>query len=573
MESINLKEIFDAHLPGYFDKYPKFISRLVLNLLERILMIPEINQFLARGKDKHGFEFIDELFDYLDFSYLISSQDQLKIPSEGKTIIVANHPLGALDGLALLRAVATVRQDVKIVANDILMHVDNLSDHFLPFNVFSTRPQRKHIEGIRQSILNDEAIIFFPAAEVSRLSLKGIRDRAWLNGPLYFARKFQTPVLPIYIKARNTYLFYYASLLHKRFSMFLLAREIDKKRNKSITLRVGDPIPSEHFTSSVINTKYQSRLLKRHVYRLGKKKPGIFKTVKTIIHPVDTKIIKNELAHAQLLTTTSDGKSLYLVEFDRSPNVVKEISRLREVTFRKVGEGTGAKTDFDRYDKYYKHIVLWDDDSLDIVGSYRLGLSKDIIDEYGVDGLYNASLFNFSDRFMPYLEQSLELGRSFVQQKYWRSNALDQLWQGLAAFVAQKPQIKYLFGAVSISDNYSSVAKNMIVYFYNKWFGDKENLVTAKYRYVLSRQQEKEMSQILNSEEYENDFINLKSTLKNLGFTIPILFRRYSELCEKDGVKFLDFDVDKDFSNCVDGLVILTLDKLKPSKRKRYFGG
>ncbi len=571
MEKLDLREAIESKSPGFFDKYPSFLTNLILRLLRSILRMREINEFLKHHSDKKGFEFIDDLFDYLDFAYLLSSRDRNKIPYEGKLICVANHPLGGLDGLALLKAISSVRTDVKVVANDVLMNITNLKDLFLPFDIFTTKTQKERLMGIKKAIQNEEVVIFFPAAEVSRLTIRGIRDKKWMNGPIYFARKFNTPILPVFIKGRNSFLFYLISLINKNFSMFLLSREILKKRSSQLTIKVGDPIPSHDFAKNLIDTKFQTRLLRRHVYRIGKKKKGVFKTEKTIIHPVDTKVIKNELSRSDLLATTPDGKKLYLTEFKNATNVMREIFRLREVTFRKVGEGTGNKYDFDQYDKWYKHIVLWDDEALEIVGSYRLGLCHEIIEEHGIKGIYNASMYKFSDKFQEYVKKSVELGRSFIQQKYWRSNALDYLWQGIGGFLSQHPEVQYLFGAVSISDNYSATAKSLIVYFYKKWFGGDENLVHADNRFVITKQQATEADQILSSDEYNADFRNLKTTLKNLGYTVPVLFRKYSELCDKDGVKFLDFGVDVSFSNVVDGFVFLELSKLKETKKKRYY--
>lgn len=570
MNSIDLKQIIEAKSPAYFDQYPAVISNIILSVLNRFVRLDKINEFLAKHSDKTGLEFIDTLFEQIDFGYLISNIDRDKIPADGKLICVANHPLGALDGLAILKAMSEIRRDVKIVANDVLMSIENLRDLFLPYDLFSKKVQRKQVDNIRQSLLNEEAIIFFPAAEVSRLSLRGIRDRKWMNGPIYFAQKYQAPILPICVNAKNSTIFYLTSFFSHKVSMFMLAREILKKRSENIRLSIGDPIPSQVFKNISVKTRYQTKLLKRHIYRIGKKKSGIFATEKTIIHPVARKLLKTELLNSELLTTTQDGKKLFLVVYETGPNIVREIARLREVTFRKVGEGTGMKYDFDQYDKYYKHIVLWDEEALEIAGAYRLGLSNEIIADKGYEGFYNASLFTFSDTFKEQLKMTVELGRSFIQQKYWKSYALDYLWQGIGAFISQHSNVKYVFGAVSISDNYTEDAKGLIIYFYQKWYG-KEGLAFSNNRFVFTKQAEKEISQMLNNTTIDQDYRVLKSTLKNYGYSIPVLFKKYSELCEQDGVKFLDFGVDKDFSNCVDGLVFLELEKLKQSKRNRYF--
>ncbi len=570
MKTIDLHAILQSRLPNLFNKYPKFVSNLVVKILGYFLRIHDVNKFIRENQEKQGFELIDELFETLDFGYLLSNQDLEKIPAEGKLVCVANHPLGALDGLALLKVIGSVRRDVKIIANDILLNLDNLKSLFLPVNIFN-KVQRDQIKIIARSLLDEQAIIFFPAAEVSRIGLRGIRDKGWHNGPLYFAKKYKTPILPIFIKGKNSFSFYLISMVFKGLSTFLLGREVFLKRNKTIRIKIGDPIPATVFKENIINSKIQTRLLRRHTYRLAaKRRPTVFKTEKTIIHPVDRKNIKNELLQADFLSMTSDGKKLFKVDWESGQQIVREISRLREVTFRKVGEGTGLKYDFDKYDCHYKHIIVWDENDLEIIGSYRLGVCREILEKIGKDGVYNVSLFEFSPKFDIYWDQSVELGRSFIQEKYWRSNALDNLWQGIGAYLSTLSGIQYLFGAVSISDNYSEQAKALIVYYYKKWFGI-DHMVRAKNPYIMTRQLEQDCEHLLNADDMAEDFKNLRSTLKNYGHSIPILFRKYTELCDPSGVKFFDFGVDTNFSNTVDALVLLDLDTLKPNKRERYY--
>lgn len=569
---IDLKMIIESTRPDYFKRFPGIFSKFILSFLERLLYVREINHILSAHQDKNGFEFIEELFEHLDFSYYLSGKDRLKIPSEGKLICVANHPLGALDGLSILKAIGEVRRDVRIVVDNILLNIENVKDLLLPYSFSSSDPNKIKVQGVKEALMNEQAIIMFPSPEVSRLGWNGIRDFHWQKGPVYFARKYQAPILPIYVKGYNSLPFYLTSWINKGYSSLLLVHEVFAKRGKAITLKIGDPIPVTPFKTEVVNPKAQTRLLKKHVYQLAKNKKGIYKTEKTIIHPVDRMTLKNELAQARLLTQISDGKRLYQVDFSTGAHIVKEISRLRELTFRKVGEGTGKKSDFDAYDRYYKHIVLWDNEALEIIGSYRLGVGQEIIQNHGTRGFYNASLFHFSKEFEPYLQASVELGRSFIQQKYWRTNALDNLWLGLAQYISQFTSARYLFGAVSISNSYSEYAKALIVFFYKKWFGDPNNqYVSHKNKYIISKNLDREIAQILNEDNFDKDFRNLKLMLKNYGYTVPILFRRYSELCEPGGVKFLDFGVDTDFSDVVDGFIFLDLEKLDPKKRERYF--
>lgn len=271
MKQIELKQIFEEKNPELFKKYPTFVKAIIFKFLSKLLKVEDINKVLAQHGDLHGLEFIDQVFEYLDFSFYLSAKDRIRIPSEGKVICVANHPLGALDAFSILKAIGEIRPDVKIVANDVLMNIDNLKELFLPFDLFSTKPQKDRIKGIGKAFLNDEIVVFFPAAEVSRLTLKGILDKKWLNGPIYFARKYNVPILPIYVKGRNSYLFYLVSLIYKPLSMFLLVREIFAKQHKTITLRIGDPIPDTIFKSDFVTDKEQTLLLRRHVYSMQKK--------------------------------------------------------------------------------------------------------------------------------------------------------------------------------------------------------------------------------------------------------------------------------------------------------------
>lgn len=570
MKELNLSRIFNEKYPEYWQKKSKVVKKIILKILGRLIHINEINDFLSKSGDKQGVNFIEEIFEYLNFSFSLSDKDIQKIPSEGRLVIVSNHPLGGLDGLALIKAVKNVRSDVKIIGNDVLSYITNLKDLILPFAVDGKKIQRENIYKIGSSLENEEAIIIFPAAEVSRMKFFTIKDAKWMKGATFFAEKHNAPVLPVYVEARNSLMFYLTSGLNKYFSRFLLPHELFAKKNKTITIKIGDPIPEKAF-KNYLNSSTQIRLLKKHVYKIGKGKPGLFKSEKNIIHPVDKKLLKTEINQARYLGETKDEKKIILTDFDSSPYLMKEIGRLREITFRSVGEGTGKKIDFDSYDKYYKHLIVWDDKELEIVGSYRVGLGSDIYKNSGIKGFYTSTLFDYSENFITdVVLNSLELGRSFVQKKYWNTNALNYLWQGLGAYIAQTPEVKYLFGAVSISNNYPEEAKKRLVYFYNKWFGSINDLARSKNKFLIPEKDIKLFAEQFNGKNYKEDFRILKSSLKPLGFAVPVLFKHYSDLCNEDGVKFLDFGVDDTFENCIDGLIVLNVDKIKDEKKERY---
>lgn len=571
MQEINIQKLIDSKYPGLLEKRSKIFNILFLKLLERILHLSEINQFIKLHPGSKDFAFIDDVFEYLNFSFRIAHKDIKRIPSEGKVICVANHPIGSLDSLSLLKAISEIRNDVKIVANDILMNIENIKNLLLPFNIDSKKTQRKNINAIGEALEKEQAVIIFPAAEVSRLEMLTIKDSGWHKGAVYFSKKYNAPVLPVYIDAKNSLFFYCFSVINKSLSRLLLAHELFNKRNKTINITIGDPIPPQAFTTTYINDKYQAKLLKKHVYLIAKSKSGIYKTEKNIIHPVDRKMIKRELNNAQLLGKTFDDKKIILTDLDNSPNVLNEVARLREVTFRKVGEGTGRKLDLDNFDRHYKHLVVWDENELEIVGSYRIGIGREVINDFGSSGFYTSTIFNYKNEFIEnYLYNSIELGRSFVQKRYWNTNALNYLWQGIGAFLVHYESVGYLFGGVSISNSYPDSVKKMIVYYFNKWFGNDHQFVTAINKFNIPQKSIDKYDKIFLGEDYKEDYRILKNMLKPYGYSIPVLYKHYSELCYEGGVNFLDFAVDKDFENCIDGLILVDVNLIKDEKRDRY---
>ena len=570
MNYISTKEIINSKFPNFLSGFPKFFSKIFFLSLDRILFIPRINRFLEKNGDKTGIEFIEELFDELDISYKLSNKDREKIPSEGKLIIVANHPLGGLDGLILLKLVSEIRNDVKIIANDVLMNIQNLVDYFLPFDLLSKKDLKKNYLQISEALKKENAIIIFPAGQVARLTIKGIKDKKWNKGAVYFAEKFQTPVLPIFIQGRNSFLFYLISIFSKKLSMFLLPYELFNKKNKSYEIKIGHPISPKAFNTKYQRIEFLTKSLKKHLYLIGRNKKGIFETEKNVIHPVSARQLRFQIYNNEFIGQTTDGKKIFLVEYEKSKDIIREIARLRELTFRKVGEGTGTKKDSDKFDKYYKHIVLWDDNQLEIVGSYRLANGKSVLTELNTDAFYTSTLFKFNNNFIPLLFNAVELGRSFVQSKYWNSFALDYLWQGIGRYLSINQHIRYLFGPVSLSNNYSSEAKDMIVFFFSKWFPPKRNYITSINPFELSKNSVEKLNQIFNGDDYQKELVILKNLLDNHGFTIPVLYKQYADLCLPGGVQFLGFNIDSNFGNCVDALILVDLYYLKENKKRRY---
>jgi len=565
---INIKKEITKKFPKINTQSP-MIKKSLFKVAQKIIHEDKINEFLEKNKHLEGFDFVESVLDYFKFDFSYSSNDIENIPATGRVVIVANHPLGALDGLCLLKLISKVRKDVKIVANDFLSDLEMMNSLFINVDSFNTSQSKSAIKKVYDSLENEEAIVVFPAGEVSRMSTTGIKDGEWKKGFLKFAKKTNSPILPILLNAKNSKLFYTLSLLNKTFSTVLLSDEMFKQKEKNINIKIGKIISNENIIPKDISTSGLLKTYKKHVYGLKKGKKSFFETQNAIAHSDNIQLIKQELKKSDILGTTNDGKIIYLYKYKSNSLILNEIGRLREISFRKVNEGVNRKRDTDKYDKYYQHIILWDEDDLEIVGAYRVGNANDIYNTYGFDGFYSNSLFKFQKNFTPYIKNSIELGRSFVQPKYWGSRALDYLWFGIGAYLKKHPDIQYMFGPVSLSSSLPTVAQDLIIGFYSHYFFPKKKLVNEINKFQYNFEHEDELS-ICSEQNYKDDFKLLKNSLKSIDCSIPTLYKQYGELCNKGGVSFHGFNIDPNFSNCIDGFILVEVSKIKESKKERY---
>ncbi|MDD5359086.1 MAG: lysophospholipid acyltransferase family protein [Sulfurovaceae bacterium] len=563
-------EKFMLHHYPKLSKLPKRIRSKLFRTLEGLFHEKEINSFLENNSHKDLFGFIEAVLEYFNISIGVKQQELERIPSYGKVVIIANHPLGALDSLALIDVVKDVRKDIKVVANSFLSQFENLSDILISVDNIKNKTDKKAIMEIYEALNKQQAVIIFPSGEVSRAKLNGIKDTKWRSGFLKIAKKTQSPILPIYIKAKNSKMFYMLSWVNKSVATATLPHEMFKSFKKNIDFRIGNPIAFETYNINGLDIDKNVKLIKKHFYKIAKGKKEIFETQNPIAHAEQRQDIKQAIKNATLLGKTFDNKQILLYDTDKEDSIIKEIGRLREISFRFVGEGSGKRRDVDEFDRYYKHIIVWDDEALEIAGAYRIGIGSEILKEKGFDGLYTSKLFNFSDAFKDIANLGVELGRSFVQPKYWNSRALDYLWQGIGAFLKTNPDIRYLFGAVSISDTFNDIAKAMMIDFYTNYFGAKTNIVTHKYPYIFLPEHTDMCKKVFVYNDYKKDLQALKDELGVFNLTIPTLYKQYSELCEDGGVKFYDFGLDVDFGNCIDGFIVADITLIKDSKRKRY---
>jgi putative hemolysin len=534
--------------------------------LSHLLHEKDIQAFGDTYPHYNDIDFVEQVLAYFNVSYSARDIEKERIPSEGRVVIIANHPIGSLDALALIKLVSEVRHDLKVVANEMLMAIEPLHSMLLPVNNMEGGTPKQHLSAIHHHLSQEGAVLIFPAGEVSRLRPQGVRDTRWHSGFLRIARHAKAPILPVYIDAKNSPLFYGVSMIYKPLATALLVKEMFKQRRKHLPIRVGELIAFESYQQPTLALKEKVKLFKRHLYRIGNNKKGVFETQAAIAMPEDRKELSRAVRACEHLGQTADGKSIYLYQHTHCSPIMREIGRLREIAFRAVGEGTNKRRDIDQYDSHYYHLVLWDDRDLEIVGAYRLGDAQALSKEGHPTGLYSATLFDYGENNEALFEHGLELGRSFIQPRYWGKRSLDYLWFGIGVFLSRYPKYRYLFGAVSLSNSYPDTAKDLLVQFYSTYFPAKFGSVTCKQPFYPAR----EPLHVFTGDDYKAEFTTLKHLLANMGVNVPTLYKQYSEIAKADGVAFLGFNVDPDFNDCIDGLVVVDAMAITEKKRKRY---
>ena len=563
-------DVIADNLPALQDR--PWLQKPVRAVLKNLLHEREFQDFEQRYPHLRGLAFVEQVLAYFNVSYSVRDSEREHIPSQGRAVVIANHPIGSLDGLALIKLVCDIRRDVRVVVNSLLMTLDPLQPLLLPVDNMGGKTHKLQLKAIANHLGQDGVLIVFPAGEVSRLRPAGVRDPKWQSGFLRFARAAKAPIIPVFIDARNSAAFYGVSMMYKPASTMLLVNEMFKQQRRDFPMRIGRQIPFESYQGVQLDIKSKTKLFRRHLYRLPKGKAEVFRTQSAIAPREDRQLLRMAIQNSEHLGQTQDGKQIYLHRATDNDPLLREIGVLREIAFRAVGEGSNLRRDIDRFDQYYLHLVLWDEVDLEIVGAYRFADTRQVVDELGVDGLYCHSLFNLGEAMAPTLARGLELGRSFVQPRYWGKRSLDYLWYGIGAFIRKYPHYRYLYGPVTISNALPQAAKELLVYFYRLYFGACPKMAPSRSPFTLDPSLREQLKQQFRGGDYKADFARLKHLLANMGCAVPTLYKQYSELTEPGGARFIDFGVDRDFNDCIDGLVLVDIERLKPRKRQRYLG-
>ncbi|HMN04155.1 MAG TPA: lysophospholipid acyltransferase family protein [Flavobacteriales bacterium] len=547
-------------------------------VLAEVSGLNRLERFYNEIKMKPGEEFIAALFAHLDLKLEVDPADLEHVPASGGVAIVANHPYGAIDGLAMLHVLRERRPDLKVMANFMLQQLDPLRDRFIGVNPFEQVTSRSSFQGMRQArqhLADGGALGVFPAGEVSsyRKDLDAVADPRWKTPVIKLIRHAGVPVVPLWFDGANSVVFQILGMVHPSLRTLQLPREMLRMHGRAVRMRVGNPLTDKEL-AQFASMDDLARFLRAKTYSIGSGvtvkrehfKPLLFpRKPKPIVEPVAPEYIERELAALADKKLNTQGEfDLYMAPSGRIPNVLQEIGRLREVTFRAVGEGTNKARDLDEFDHYYDHLFVWDREKRKLAGAYRVGDGKVIMERYGKRGFYLNTLFKLGRPMREVLMASYELGRSFVAAEYQRHRLpLYMLWRGLLLHVTANPDHRYLIGPVSISGEYSKYSRRLIIEFVQKHHYDAElaKHVRPRNRFHIGIDKLDGSALLEASGEDIKKLDQVIAEVEQNGSAIPVLLKRYLSL----NAKIIGFNRDPHFNDALDGLVVLDLSKVPPA--------
>ncbi|MEM6725561.1 MAG: GNAT family N-acyltransferase [Bacteroidota bacterium] len=513
---------------------------------------PQIDQFLQ--DHKIGVE--------------ITDYDLKNIPKEGPFLIFTNRKFQGIDEFIWLQTFGKKEFNLRFFAPSTPEIPQLLSPYYVAQALHGQDLSRLTVPRLHETMAEQinagyVLVVFMDHPEKEQNPRQQTLSRRCIRAAL----KLELPMLPVNLEYDNPYP--------------LLNEIIDPNRAPSIinwpvnvVVRIGASIAVTDQQAFKLKERFR-KFLRSKIYALGStlevKKFFFMQQVETTLHqdltpPVEPERLEHDiqnLTYGHLIASQSNYDVL-LAKAQEIPNAIQEIGRLRELTFRGVGEGTGRGLDLDEFDLYYEQLFIWDRVEKKIVGGYRIGKGDEIFRRFGVEGFYIHSLFEIKKGFFPIMQQAVELGRSYIVPEYQKKRLpLFLLWKGILHFLLQNPRYRYLYGPLSISKHYSDVAKSIIVEFVKRHYFNNQLA-----RYLKPR----------TPFEFKPDNIDLNAVMVNLGneisrldsliediepahFKIPVLLKQYI----KQNAKFISFNVDPNFSDVLDGFMILDLKEVPMS--------
>ncbi len=561
----------------------------------RATRINQLNRLYDRLKDLHGTEFFDAYVRELELKYVVFAEDLAKIPKTGPFIVVANHPLGAIDGILMVKIISEIRPDFKVMGNFLLSKIKPLEPYVIPVNPFEGRREAySSVGGMRAAykhILDGGCFGVFPAGEVSNKNNEDneIRDKDWERPILKMIKKAGVPVVPMYFHARNSRLFYNMAKLHPDLQTLLLPSEMMRKRDAPIRIRIGRPVLPK-VQEECESPAELGEFLRNRVYMLQsyyERRKSLTEKLKlpnlTLKFPIRSgaHVVQNIISETPTEDLVSEIEQLrakggmlfsngdYEVFFSKAPeipNIIREIGRQREITFREVGEGTNLPFDIDEYDNHYHHLFLWDKAANKLVGAYRMALGAEVMKKFGVKGFYTSSLFDFDPELHPFFRKVIEMGRAYVLSEYQQKPLpLFLLWRGIVHVCLRNSEHKFLMGGVSISNKFSNFSKSLMIEFMRSHYYDP---VVAQYVHPRHEFKVKlrERDRHLFFEGLDADLNKFDKLIDDLEpeMRMPVLIKKYI----KQNAKVIAFNVDPNFNDAIDGLMYIRISDIPESTVK-----
>lgn len=565
------------------DKYG-FLGTFSGWLLMKILKISTLNKIYDRNKHLSDLEFLNAILDEFQIKFEIPEEDLKRLPKEGSYITISNHPLGGIDGILLLKLMLEREPNFKIIANFLLHRIEPMKPYIMPVNPFENHKDSKSsVVGIKETLrhlADGKPLGIFPAGEVSTYKDgELIVDKPWEEGALKIIKKANVPVVPIYFHAQNSKLFYTLSKLNDTLRTAKLPSELLTQKNRVIKVRIGKPISTTEQAEYKEISEF-GEFLRKKTYMLSNAfeeenklqlpKLNTAKPPKQIVKPANHEQILEEikvLKEDDHRLLQSKNYQVFLTTAEKIPNILHEIGRLREITFRAVGEGTNEAIDLDKYDQYYHHMFLWDDEAQIIAGAYRMGLGSKIYEQHGIEGFYLHELFRFEPELYSMMSQSIEMGRAFIISEYQQKPMpLFLLWKGIVHTTLRYPEHKYLIGGVSISNQFSEFSKSLMIEFMKSHYWDPfvAQYVHPKKEYKV-KLKDADKDFVFNETEADlNKFDKIIDEVEPGDLRLPVLIKKYI----KQNARVVSFNVDPLFNNSVDGLMYIKIADLPESTVK-----
>lgn len=560
------------------------VGPAILGLAERALAferLGNIHRQLTSTRNQSAASFAARALELLQVHFEFDPAELARIPAQGPAIVVANHPYGGLEGLFLIQLLLSHRKDTLVIANELLTRLPEIADAIIPVNAFGgRRAAHTNASALRRALKHVRGgglLALFPAGEVSHLHLSAGRvcDPPWSTSAVRLVRKCGCAVTPIHFGGGNSAVFQTLGLLHPRLRTALLTRELLNKGRRTIPVTIGRPLPPERIADQAGDSALAS-YLRLSTYALEARRVArsrVRRRESPVDEPVAKRLIEAEIECLRRSQTLAAGGET-VVLFARAnqiPWALREIGRLRELSFRAVGEGTGLGSDIDAYDVHYVHLIAWNGVTGEIAGAYRLGHVDEIVRRLGRSGLYTQSLFSYGEAFLRSLDgPALELGRSFVAQRYQRDmSTLLLLWKGIAAYVARHPRYHVLYGPVSISSDYAPHSRALLIDFLTRRCYDRglAQLIRPRRPFRRTHSLAALSGDLARLEDLE-ELTKLLADMEPDGKGVPVLLKHYLRL----GARLVGFNVDADFNDAVDGMVVVDLLRTEPRLLQKYMG-